>query len=42
MLRRWEKVLMADPAYNPNLTLEYEDFSLAWPPRNDIDPTLAS
>lgn len=42
MLRRWEKVLMADPAYNPNLTLEYEDFSLAWPPRNDIDPTSAS
>jgi len=24
-----------DPAYNPNLTLEYEDFSLAWPPRVD-------
>ena len=42
MLRRWDKVLMADPAYNPNLTLEYEDFSLAWPPRNDIDPTSAS
>lgn len=42
MLRRWEKVLAADPAYNSNLTLEYEDFSLAWPPRNDIDPTLAS
>ncbi|OZI32042.1 hypothetical protein CAL29_29855 [Bordetella genomosp. 10] len=22
-----------DPAYNPNLTLVHEDFSLAWPPR---------
>ena len=21
-----------DPAYNPNLTLAFEDFSLAWPP----------
>ena len=25
--------LKRDPAYNPNLTLEREDFSLAWPPR---------
>ena len=22
-----------DPAYNPNLTLDAEDFSLSWPPR---------
>ncbi|ARP92244.1 hypothetical protein CAL14_19755 [Bordetella genomosp. 9] len=30
---RWLPILEADPAYNANLTLEYEDFSLAWPPR---------
>ena len=30
---RWGFVLRNDPAYNPNLTLEREDFSLAWPPR---------
>lgn len=33
MMRRWPGVIGHDPAYNPNLTLEYEDFSLAWPPR---------
>lgn len=33
MQRRWECQLLNDPAYNPNLTLDYEDFSLAWPPR---------
>lgn len=33
MLRRWGPLLLADPAYNPNLTLESEDFALAWPPR---------
>ncbi len=30
---RWGKWLRSDPHYNPNLTLEREDFSLAWPPR---------
>lgn len=30
---RWGAQLVEDPAYNPNLTLEREDFSLAWPPR---------
>jgi GT2 family glycosyltransferase len=35
MGRRWGRHLLNDPAYNPNLTLEYEDFSLAWPPRVD-------
>lgn len=30
---RWGVVLRNDTAYNPNLTLEREDFSLAWPPR---------
>jgi glycosyltransferase involved in cell wall biosynthesis/2-polyprenyl-3-methyl-5-hydroxy-6-metoxy-1,4-benzoquinol methylase len=29
----WSTVLRTDPAYNPNLTLVTEDFSLAWPPR---------
>jgi glycosyltransferase involved in cell wall biosynthesis len=33
MLRRWGSELGADPAYNPNLTLERNDFSLAIPPR---------
>jgi len=30
---RWSHLLLNDPAYNPNLTLDYSDFSLAWPPR---------
>ncbi|MDA8151235.1 MAG: glycosyltransferase [Acidithiobacillus sp.] len=30
---RWGGWLKRDPAYNPNLTLEREDFSLAWRPR---------
>lgn len=33
MQQRWGKLLLNDPAYNPNLTWEREDFSLAWPPR---------
>ena len=33
VLARWGPELLDDPAYNPNLTLESEDFSLAWPPR---------
>ncbi len=33
MQKRWEGELLTDPAYSPNLTLEHEDFSLAWPPR---------
>ena len=33
MHQRWGEVLMHDPAYNPNLTLQHDDFSLAWPPR---------
>jgi GT2 family glycosyltransferase len=32
MHSRWPD-LEKDYAYNPNLTLEHEDFSLAWPPR---------
>jgi glycosyltransferase involved in cell wall biosynthesis len=33
MVKRWGDVLMNDPAYSPNLTLDREDFSYAWPPR---------
>lgn len=33
MRERWGALLLNDPAYSPNLTLETEDFSLAWPPR---------
>lgn len=29
----WGGILKSDPAYNPNLTLDYGDFGLAWPPR---------
>ena len=34
MRRRWgvEK-LRHDPFYNPNLSLDAQDYSLAWPPR---------
>ena len=31
--RRWAEVIRADPAYNPNLTLQARNVSLAWPPR---------
>jgi GT2 family glycosyltransferase/2-polyprenyl-3-methyl-5-hydroxy-6-metoxy-1,4-benzoquinol methylase len=34
MKRRWGEDLLQDPAYNPNLTLDRENFSFAWPPRN--------
>jgi GT2 family glycosyltransferase len=33
MQKRWSAQLQHDPCYNPNLTIEYEDFSLAFPPR---------
>lgn len=33
MQDRWGSLLTNDPAYSPNLTLEREDFSYAWPPR---------
>lgn len=29
----WGDVMENDPAYNPNLSLQTEDFALAWPPR---------
>ncbi|WP_321941331.1 glycosyltransferase family 2 protein [Paraburkholderia tropica] len=31
--KRWGDQLKLDPCYSPNLTLEHEDFSYAWPPR---------
>ena len=33
MRKRWAKRLDCDPAYSPNLSLDREDFSLAFPPR---------
>lgn len=33
MKKRWGAGLLVDPAYNPNLTLDREDFSFAFPPR---------
>ena len=33
MWQRWPDMMARDPAYSPNLTLDHEDFSLAWPPR---------
>ncbi len=33
MKRTWGDWIANDPAYNPNLTIDREDFSLAWPPR---------
>ena len=36
MQARWGEKLMLDPAYSPNLSLDYEDFSLAWPPRVEL------
>lgn len=33
MKKRWGNLLENDPAYNPNLSLSREDFSLSFPPR---------
>ena len=33
MKQRWGTILRNDPAYSPNLTLDREDFSIAWPSR---------
>jgi len=37
LLNRWGEILKNDPAYSPNLTLEAENFGLAWPPRINPD-----
>jgi len=31
--KRWSHLILNDPSYNPNLTLDFSDFSYAWPPR---------
>ena len=36
MQKRWGRRLLEDPCYSLNLTLHYEDFSYAWPPRAQI------
>jgi len=36
MKQRWGDRLLNDPAYNPNLTLDAEDFGLAYPPRAHV------
>lgn len=36
MKQKWGGKLLNDPAYNPNLTLSYGDFSLAYPPRVEL------
>lgn len=36
MKQRWGELLLSDPAYSPNLTLDHADFSLAWPPRINL------
>ena len=33
MRNKWGDIFKNDPMYSPNLTLDYEDFSYAWPPR---------
>ena len=33
---RWGDRLCSDPYYSPNLTLNFEDFSYAWPPRIEL------
>lgn len=38
MRKHWQREIDYDPAYNPNLTVAYEDFSLAWPPRAPENP----
>jgi len=36
MRARWKTIIDSDPAYSPNLTLQDEDFSYAWPPRVEL------
>ncbi len=36
MQKCWGDQLLNDPAYSPNLTLDHENFSLAWPPRVEL------
>ncbi|WP_244244013.1 glycosyltransferase family 2 protein [Marilutibacter alkalisoli] len=34
MMNRWDGMLLRDPAYNPNLSLQDLNFALSFPPRN--------
>ncbi len=36
MKHQWGEILENDPAYNPNLAIDREDFSLAFPPRVEV------
>jgi glycosyltransferase involved in cell wall biosynthesis len=41
MTDTWSELIQSDPAYNPNLTLNTEDYSLSWPPRiGRLEPRL--
>jgi GT2 family glycosyltransferase len=41
MEKRWGfDGLRKDKYYNPNLSLNAEDYSLAWPPRESYDPKV--
>ena len=42
MHKTWGSALEIDPAYSPNLTLQYGDFSYAWPPRTQTVPIVVS
>ena len=41
MTQQWGDILLRDPAYSPNLTLDHQDFGLAWPPRVSLFLHLA-
>lgn len=41
MQRSWGAALVTDPFYSPSLTIEREDFSLAFPPRTEAPEPLA-
>lgn len=41
MQRNWGTALVTDPFYSPSLTIEREDFSLAFPPRTDAAEAYA-
>ncbi|MGX2039215.1 glycosyltransferase [Methylocaldum sp. MU1018] len=40
MRKRWGPLLFSDPAFNPNLSLDREDFYLAFPPRVSATPSM--
>ncbi len=42
MKKTWGDLLLKDPAYNPNLTLDSADYRLAWPPRGTVEKQCGS